>query len=244
VTQARTTREKCEDLVRKHYYAHGWKHGIRVYEDTIAGYAAKPMTVVDVGCGRTFPMAEFLLARVTEAHGIELVAQTRDLPSGAYFRPGSAYEIPYPAATFDLVLARCVLEHLDQPAKALHEFARVLKPGGRAIFLTPNRYDYVSVFAWLIPNAWHGKVVRWTEGRAEADTFPTFYRLNSRRAIRHYAAAAGLEVEALRYHNNYPSSLMFSTLTCRLGIAYDKLVTNIPALHWLQPWLLGVLRKP
>ena len=61
------------------------------------------------------------------------------------------------------------------------EFNRVLKPGGRAILLTPSKYDYVSIIARFMPNRLHGKLVNATEGRAEEDTFPTHYRANSRR---------------------------------------------------------------
>ncbi len=46
------------------------------------------------------------------------------------FEVQSVYELPYPDASFDAVFAHFVLQRLDQPASALQELRRVLKPGG------------------------------------------------------------------------------------------------------------------
>jgi SAM-dependent methyltransferase len=46
--------------------------------------------------------------------------------------------LPYPAATFDLILSHEVLEHVMDDAAAVREMVRVLKPGGRAVIFVPN----------------------------------------------------------------------------------------------------------
>ncbi|RIV20820.1 methyltransferase domain-containing protein [Alicyclobacillaceae bacterium I2511] len=43
---------------------------------------------------------------------------------------GDAYQLPFPDATFDFVLARFVYQHLQNPRRATDELARVLKPEG------------------------------------------------------------------------------------------------------------------
>jgi len=45
--------------------------------------------------------------------------------------------IPFDEASFDLLIANHVLEHVSDDARALQEIARVLKPGGFAILQTP-----------------------------------------------------------------------------------------------------------
>lgn len=45
--------------------------------------------------------------------------------------------IPYPAETFDFVMANHVLEHVADDLRALAELRRVLRPGGWAILQTP-----------------------------------------------------------------------------------------------------------
>ncbi|OJU96167.1 MAG: hypothetical protein BGO23_01190 [Solirubrobacterales bacterium 67-14] len=49
----------------------------------------------------------------------------------------TAYEMPIADETFDTVLCSMVLEHLEEPGKALSEAHRVLKPGGSAIYMAP-----------------------------------------------------------------------------------------------------------
>ena len=45
--------------------------------------------------------------------------------------------IPEPDASFDAILCSEVLEHLPEPTKAIDEFARLLKPGGKLILTAP-----------------------------------------------------------------------------------------------------------
>lgn len=46
-------------------------------------------------------------------------------------------DIPFADATFDLVIANHVLEHVADDERALHEIQRIIKPGGHAILQTP-----------------------------------------------------------------------------------------------------------
>lgn len=52
-------------------------------------------------------------------------------------RQGDACALPFPAETFDLVLATDIIEHVDDDGKALSEIGRVLGPGGQAIVTVP-----------------------------------------------------------------------------------------------------------
>lgn len=54
-------------------------------------------------------------------------------------------ELPFAPASFDLVLACDVLEHVLEPGQVLLEIQRVLKPGGHALFSLPNE----PVWQWL-----------------------------------------------------------------------------------------------
>ena len=59
-------------------------------------------------------------------------------------RPVSAHELPFAADRFDAVMNTGVMEHVDDPAQAVSEFARVLRPGGRALCAAIGIHDHRS----------------------------------------------------------------------------------------------------
>jgi len=58
----------------------------------------------------------------------------------ASFIKGSAYSLPIPSNTLDLVICSEVLEHLDDYHLALEEIYRVLKPGGKFLASVPSSW--------------------------------------------------------------------------------------------------------
>ncbi|MEN8194841.1 MAG: class I SAM-dependent methyltransferase, partial [Bacteroidota bacterium] len=54
-----------------------------------------------------------------------------------YSVSGDVFNLPFPSGSFDLILLSEVLEHLNDPLKALREIQRVLKPGGSFIVSVP-----------------------------------------------------------------------------------------------------------
>ena len=243
LTRRQAKRAKSRQLVRKHYHDRGWVSPYKRYQGLLAGLLDGSSVVLDVGCGRTFPMADYLRATGAQVHGVDPVAEARDVVSGVEIKRASADALPYDNGVFDVVTSQAVLEHIEDPNAVFTEFQRVLKPGGHVVFLTPGKYDYVSIIAQAVPNTLHGKIVKATEGRAEADTFPTFYGANSKRQIRRIASRVGFGIQTLEYVNEYPYALRFSPMLCRLGILYDKLICRVTCLNWLQGWLLGVLQS-
>jgi SAM-dependent methyltransferase len=51
------------------------------------------------------------------------------------------YDLPLKSNTMDFIYASHVLEHLNEPSKAIDEWLRVLKSGGYLVMLIPHR-DY------------------------------------------------------------------------------------------------------
>jgi ubiquinone/menaquinone biosynthesis C-methylase UbiE len=67
------------------------------------------------------------LARIAKSRGIEVVI-------------GDAESMPFITNAFEAVICIDVLEHLNEPQKALKEIARVLKPHDKALITTPNPF--------------------------------------------------------------------------------------------------------
>lgn len=97
--------------------------------------------VVDFGTG-TGRMLALFADKAKRVEGIDLshqmltVARTKLQEAGAAnasVRHGDATASPYAESSASLVIIHQVLHFLDDPARALNEAARVLKPGGRLV---------------------------------------------------------------------------------------------------------------
>lgn len=90
--------------------------------------------MVDIGCG-VKPYAAMVRPFVTEHIGIDHEGSVHGTDHVDVV--GTAYHIPVPDASFDSALCTCVLEHVEEPERALRECCRVLKLGGVAIYTVP-----------------------------------------------------------------------------------------------------------
>lgn len=87
--------------------------------------------LLDAGAGRC--AYRFLL----EPSCSEYVACDIDPKSGEVVA-GDLQDLPFPDASFDTVFCSQVLEHIPDPARALSECFRVLRPGGHLIGSVPH----------------------------------------------------------------------------------------------------------
>jgi ubiquinone/menaquinone biosynthesis C-methylase UbiE/acyl carrier protein len=63
---------------------------------------------------------------------------------------GSIYETKLPDNSFDFVLTRLVIEHLEEPLKAFYELNRIIKPGGKLVIVS-NDFAYHLMTYPVIP---------------------------------------------------------------------------------------------
>ena len=66
---------------------------------------------------------------------------------------GDALALPYPDATFDVVIASEILEHVPEDDAAIAELVRVLRPGGRLAVTVPRWLP--EKICWLLSDSYH-----------------------------------------------------------------------------------------
>jgi SAM-dependent methyltransferase len=110
-----------------------WQRHVAAY--ALAGHWLGPGTVLDLGCGVGH---SYHLLAPRETVGVDLDA---DALQGQERRTVVAdmRALPFPEGTFPNVLSVQSLEHVPDPERVVAEVARVLAPGGVAVFVTPNR---------------------------------------------------------------------------------------------------------
>lgn len=234
-------REKCQNLLEKYYGGRKFHDGL--YRELITKHLQPGLHILDAGCGRYMKYCKDL-SPTAHVVGIDLESVLETDNQGAPFGVrGDLSHLPFQSESFDMVISRSVVEHLQDPPAVFREFARVLRPGGKVVIVTPNKYDYVSLIATITPYRFHRFLVSRLFRVPADDAFPTLYRANTRSALRkafHSARMIELELQTV---NHYPAYLMFSPVLFRAGVLYER-ITSLAAFACFRGLILSVFQKP
>lgn len=156
--------------------------------------------------------------------------------------PSPDNTIPYDENTFDLIFSDNVMEHVEFPEIVFKEIRRVLKPGGKFIFKTPNKWHYMPIVATFTPT-WFHKFYNKLRGRNVIDTFPTQYNCNSISQVKKSADASGLKIKSMEFWEGRPEYLRITAITYVFGYLYERLVNSTDKLKSLRCVLVCELEK-
>jgi 2-polyprenyl-3-methyl-5-hydroxy-6-metoxy-1,4-benzoquinol methylase len=227
---------------RRFYPNHQKNWDDQLFRERILQVIGPQTRLLDLGAGAGILQAMNFRELAGQVCGVDLDPRVEQNPFLDEGRVAEAGEIPYPDASFDVVVADNVMEHLDHPDQVFREIARVLRPGGKLLFKTPNRSHYMPLIARLTPHRFHQWVNR-LRGRHETDTFPTRYLCNSPAQVRRIAATSGLQIECLELIEGRPEYLRITTPTYLVGLAYERLVNSAPSLARFRILLVATLSK-
>jgi SAM-dependent methyltransferase len=112
---------------------------------------------LDAGTRDGYALEAFRRLGIAEAGGIELVPETAAYAArrGRAVRQGDMRSLPDPDESWDLVTCIHCLEHCPEPARAVGELARLLRPGGWLFLAVPREPsgDSDPVHNWAFPDA-------------------------------------------------------------------------------------------
>lgn len=231
---------------RRETLARRWNGGANAtlaYQARLVELVQPGMRILHAGCGRDKIGVSKPFTDRCKVVGIDLDPRVAPL-FHSEFHLGSISSMPFDDATFDVVFSEYVMEHVADPAAAFREVARVLKPGGRFLVLTPNAYSYKSIVAALTPYRFHLAMGRIRYGRGhEADMYPTVYRCNTARKFRRYAAASGLRIASFQRITNGPTWFVKFPVLFEVFDAFHRLIERWSVASPLRCALLVELAK-
>ena len=219
----------------------GWEHATARFQRWIAARLTPDSRVLDLGCGRGGVVER--LGAVGQWCGCDpdrsslAEHRTTELPRSQTL----SERLPFADAAFDMVIASWVLEHLAEPERTFSEIARVLRPGGRFFFLTPNRrHPIPRLSAWLARlRALQAPLVTAIYRRAAADTFPVHYRANTFETLERLAVQTGLRLVQLEWVDD-PSYFVLTDAAFALSICLETLLPATWRVHLVGEYELVV----
>jgi SAM-dependent methyltransferase len=230
--------------------APGLKHSQEKYRELLEEKVALRADWLDIGCGhellpdwvnRSVDAQLELVSRSRLAVGVDCGDDRPHVALDAKYH-ANIEDLPFAAASFSLVTANMVVEHLAHPELALREIHRVLRPGGYFLFHTPNAHSPFVQLASLIPSSVCSHIASYLDGRHEVDIFPTHYFLNDPESIKSTAEAVGFSVSRIEMVETAPVLTMLGPIAF-----FELLAIRLLRFSWLadlRPDLLAVLRKP
>ncbi len=118
--------------------------------------------VLEIGCGAG-GMAKAIRAYRPdlEVYGCDIsrnaIQQACKNPEGVAFRKGNAYELPFESEYFSAAIMFDLLEHLEDPDRAIAEVGRVLKADGVLHFFVPCEGELHTLHGLLAHIGWTAK---------------------------------------------------------------------------------------
>ncbi len=226
-------------------HAHNYFLPADVYEATVANAVFPGCAWLDVGGGASpFPdnpkLASELAARTGRFVGVDPSANVFDNPYT--HEKHQAFIEDYTApAPFDLATLRMVAEHVTSPTAVINALARLVKPGGLAIVFTVDLWSPITVVSRAVPFDLHYPVKKLLWGGEEKDTFPTAYRMNTRRDLKRLFARGGFCESEFAWVDDCSALSRFPLLNTVELVTRNAL--RKVALRYPECNLLGVYRR-
>jgi methionine biosynthesis protein MetW len=132
------------DYYERYWTAEGYNPSVRGSPEVLSAIERRlPANgaLLDVGCGDGAAYGTALAGKGVEYVGVDISAPAvaRAVDAGLnVMQIEDAGRLPFEDEAFDSILCTEVLEHLFDPAGAVDEMARVLRPGGHLVVTVPN----------------------------------------------------------------------------------------------------------
>ena len=235
------------DATRQRYLKIYWERQLGLVDAMLAPYRRPDGVLLDVGCGIARNAHRFAVGfgryvgLNLDAEELVLARAGNPDPRFEFLRGDAMDMSPIPAASTDAALVLFVLEHIADPPRLFAELARVIKPGGGALFVAPNLWNLNSLVIRALPANARLAIKRVLTGKDEPPDYPIYYRCNTVSHMDQVAAAHGFArdrlemLTSLGYLFHVPGFYAWHRLTDR--------VTALPGLKRFREFIFVTYRK-
>ena len=186
-------------------------------------------SILDLGSGTGSLARQLAQSRkYNSVWAADLMEKPADLGDVQWIRADLNDPLPQPDATFDVIVAAEVIEHLENPRSMMREIFRLLKPAGHAVISTPNNESWRSLISLVA----RGHYVAFCNG-----SYPAHITALLRRDLERIAVEAGFDPPEFRFTNvgGIPGKPTTSWQTVSAGL--------LKGLRFSDN-VIGVCRKP
>ena len=218
----------------------GWEHATARYQRWVARLLSPTVRVLDLGCGRGGVVERLHANGRWTGCDPDWLSLAEHRLAGFPRSLADAAQLPFADESFDLVVSSWVLEHLPYPDHTFREVARILRPEGRFVFLTPNSHHPIPRFSQLLARLTTAQVTLVAKAyrRAPEDAFPVHYRANTFNALSRLATQAGLRLVQIELVDD-PSYFAWNELSFALSVFLEKMLPATWKVH-----IVGEYIKP
>ena len=221
------------------------KYAQAIYEDEISTRLKDDITWLDVGCGHQIlppwrqSQERALVSGCQSVVGLDpCLPALRTHCSIKRLVAGDISRLPFTDGTFDLATANMVVEHLSDPLGQFCEVRRVLKPGGRFLFHTPNAFSYFCLMRRLVPSRINKQLVWLLDGREVEDVFPVQYKANSIGRISDLARLTGFRVKRIKMLVSSPVFIFVPPI-----VVFELLLLRVLMLKSFKRWRTNIVAE-
>jgi SAM-dependent methyltransferase len=183
--------------------------------------------ILDAACGAAPGLRYFHTAGYTvtgsDIADAALRSARRFLPDVPLVRADLDLPQPFADASFDLIILREAIEHVQDGGRTLRECYRILRPGGCVALTTPNRWDARRPIYRLRRKVWSG------------DADPTHTRIYNPNEMAETLTAAGFISVRVCAGYKPAARLGGNRMPMKLSIPYPPRIGNtIAAFGWRE----------
>ena len=214
------------------------------YELKVGAYVTPDTDWLDVGCGRLLfgPNIRFAAQLAARARSLDGIDPSANILENELLQHKERcfLEDYQPGRQYDLITLRMVVEHMTDPAASVAAMARLLRPGGHVIIYTVNKRSPIPVLSSMTPTSFHVWAKRLLWNAEERDTFPTVYKMNTRRTLRDLFAGS-FDETSFEYLPDTRTLAQFK-VTCVMELALWRGLRSI-GIPYPENCLLGVYTR-